>query len=430
MLIEFSVKNFRSIKNKQVFSLVKNSGEDLGNINWFEIPSIPNLQLLNSSAIYGANAAGKSNLIMALEAIKDIVVNSAENKQRGDELDITPFLFCSKSAKSPSEFEISFISNDVRYQYGFAANKDQIIKEWLIAYPKGRPQKWFNRTYKKSTKLYTWEIGSNFTGKKQHLFEATRPNALFLSTAIQLNNKQLQPIYDWFNETIRITKIGGWGVGFSASECQKSKEKKKNILRFLKAADLGISDVIIESEKFQENYLPSDMPQAVKDEVINELKDQKFLDIKTIHKSLQGEDVLLGFDDESDGTQKIFSFAGPWLDSLKNGYVLVIDELHDNLHPKIVEFLIMLFHNKNTNPKNAQLIFTTHETAILNQEIFRRDQIWFCEKDEHQSTYVFPLTDFRPRKNRDNLEISYLGGRYGALPFIGYLDDLERIYDE
>ena len=124
------------------------------------------------------------------------------------------------------------------------------------------------------------------------------------------------------------------------------------------------------------------------------------------------------FEDESDGTQKLFSLAGPWIDSLDNGYVLFIDELHDNLHPLLVQFLVKLFHNTETNPNNAQLVFTTHETSILNQKVFRRDQIWFCEKDEDHATRLYPLTDFSPRKGRENLELAYLSGRYGALPYV------------
>ena len=134
----------------------------------------------------------------------------------------------------------------------------------------------------------------------------------------------------------------------------------------------------------------------------------------------------MDFDDESDGTQKFFSFAGPWLDTLKKGYVLVIDELHDSLHPNMVKYLVDLFHNKETNPNNAQLIFTTHETSILNQDVFRRDQIWFCEKDDEQATSLYPLTDFSPRKDRENIELGYLSGRYGALPFIRNFD-LEEV---
>ncbi len=160
------------------------------------------------------------------------------------------------------------------------------------------------------------------------------------------------------------------------------------------------------------------MAEAYKQQLAKELKNKDLLEIKTVHQTLDGRTVMFEFDEESDGTRKLFSFAGPWLDSLKNGYVLFIDELHDNLHPKLVRFLIELFHNPETNPNNAQLVFTTHETSILSQEVFRRDQIWFCEKDEGQATELIPLSDFSPRKGRENLELSYLAGCYGALPYI------------
>nr|WP_217641988.1 AAA family ATPase [Atopomonas hussainii] len=148
------------------------------------------------------------------------------------------------------------------------------------------------------------------------------------------------------------------------------------------------------------------------------MKDNIFYDIKTIHAGTQDQAVAFEFDDESDGTQKLFSYAGPWLNVLETGKVLIIDELHDNLHPRLVHFLVDLFHNSETNQKNAQLVFTTHETSILNQDVFRRDQIWFCEKNKDQATSLYPLTDFSPRKGRENLEDAYLSGRYGALPYV------------
>jgi AAA15 family ATPase/GTPase len=154
---------------------------------------------------------------------------------------------------------------------------------------------------------------------------------------------------------------------------------------------------------------------------VNPVSNQPFrsnISIKTVHKTAQGKDILFDLDDESDGTRKIFSFAGPWIDTLRNGKVLFIDELHDSLHPHIVKFLVNLFHNTKTNPNNAQLVFTTHETSILDQDVFRRDQIWFCKKDREQTTEIYPLSDFSPRKGAENLEKSYLAGRYSALPVI------------
>lgn len=417
MLVEFSVKNYRSFRDLQVLSLAKAKGKELDDSNAFDPMAPSSVPLLRSSAIYGPNAAGKSNLIKALMAMEDIVLTSASDSQKGDDLPVTPYLFDKESQNSPTEFEIIFISEGVRYQYGFSATQKRIFEEWLIAFPKSRPQRWFSRVFNEKTEKTEYEMGSSFSGKKSLWQSATRENALFLSTAIQLNSEQLAPVYEWFRNTLRMTNIGGWGPGFTASLCEK-KEHKDEVLSFLRAADFDIHDVNVEKEKFNPDFLSDAIPQEAKEKIINELKDKEILDIKTIHKTLDDELVSLDFEDESDGTRKFFSFAGPWIDSLKNGYVLIIDELHDSLHPKMVEHLVRLFNNRETNPKNAQLVFTTHETSILNQDVFRRDQIWFCSKDKKHGTELYPLTDFSPRVNRENLEASYLSGRYGALPYV------------
>lgn len=254
-------------------------------------------------------------------------------------------------------------------------------------------------------------------GQKQLWQDSTRDNALFLSTAVQLNSKQLQPVFDWFSSTLRNTGFQNISSSLTASLC-KDPSQRARILEFLQAADLDIQDVKVITEKVTEKHLPPDLPENIKKRVLEDLKGKELYEIKTFHKTLSGEQVEFDFDDESDGTQKFFSFAGPWLDVLKNGYVLFVDELHDNLHPKLVRFLIELFQKAETNSNNAQLVFTTHETSILDQDIFRRDQVWFCEKDSNQATRLYPLTDFSPRKGRENLEAAYLAGRYGALPYV------------
>lgn len=416
MLIEFSVANYRSLKDRQTFSMSMAKGDELAQSNCFEVFAPGSLKLLRSAAIYGPNASGKSNFLDALDTMKRIVLKSASNHQRGDTLPVAPFRLNRANTALPSEFEVTFAVDTVRYQYGFAASSQRIQEEWLIAYPKGRPQRWFARVWDKDNEQYHWELGSLLTGEKQLWQKSTRENALFLSTAVQLNSQQLQPVYDWFKHTLRMTNVPGWSPSFSASLCES--DDKKQVLDFLRAADLSIDDILVEKEPFDPDTLPGDMPNSVKTMLAEEMKDKSVLDIKTVHTSTEGDRVVFNFDEESDGTRKLFSFAGPWIDSLTNGYVLFIDELHDNLHPSLVQFLVQLFHNDKTNPHNAQLVFTTHETSILNQDVFRRDQIWFCEKDEGQASTLFPLTDFSPRKGRENLELAYLSGRYGALPFI------------
>ncbi|MDP2141759.1 MAG: ATP-binding protein [Gammaproteobacteria bacterium] len=416
MLIEMNVTNFRSIRDLQSFSLVKGKGDELLTTNTFATSAINGVDLLRSAAIYGPNASGKSNLLQALQTMKHAVLESAATLQRGDKLPVTPFLLNPNTRDMPSEFEVTFMAAGIRYQYGFAATAERVHEEWLLAYPKGRPQRWFGRVWNAAENRYDWELGSNLTGEKQLWQKSTRENALFLSTAVQLNSEQLRPVFDWFKETLRMANVGGWNSTFSASLCEKNE--KARIMDFLHAADLNIDDILVESRPFDPTFLPEDMPEPVRNAILGDMKGKQILDIKTIHKDSDGNPVTFELEDESHGTQKLFNFAGPWIDSLANGRVLFIDELHDNLHPRLVQFLVQLFHNKESNPNNAQLVFTTHETSILNQDVFRRDQIWFCEKDDSNSTTLYPLTDFSPRKGRENLELAYLSGRYGALPFI------------
>lgn len=420
MLIEFSVANFRSLRERQTFSLVKSKGNEQAESNTFSVTAVNRFELLRSAAIYGPNAGGKSNFINALRTMRKTVLDSAANLKRGDKLPITPFRLSTKTHNQPSEFEIIFIVDKVRYQYGFSATADRVTEEWLFAYPKGRPQRWFIRAWNQEQNDYDWDLGTNLSGEKQLWQKSTRDNALFLSTAVQLNSAQLQPIHDWFSSTLRLAGLGAWSPAFTAHLCEN--EKKNRILEFLRAADLDIADIVIDKRPFDPEGLPSEIPDSLREAISGQFKEKQILDIKTLHQTEEGEAVSFKLEEESDGTQKLFAFAGPWIDSLANGYVLFIDELHDNLHPNLVRFLVELFHNTATNPHNAQLIFTTHETSILNQEVFRRDQIWFCEKDKQQASTLYPLTDFSPRKGRENLELAYLSGRYGALPFVRQLE--------
>jgi len=418
MLIEFSVANFRSIKSRQTFSMTKAKGDELEETNTFQPEGLNNLSLLKSAAIYGPNAAGKSNFINAMRSMAKIVTESATEMQRGDKLPVDPFKLDPKTRKSATEFEVVFIADEIRYQYGFVASKEQILEEWLIAFPKGRRQNWFARLWDEKNNKYQWEMGNSLSGKKSLWQESTRSNALFLSMAVNLNSKQLQPVYDWFDTTLRTTTVSGWSHSFTASLCSKA-ENKQQVLNFLKAADIDIKDVVVKKKLFDEDDLPKDLPEDVRSNIVKKMAGEEIIDeLLLLHEDSTGKLIPFDFYEESDGTQKLFSFAGPWLDTLKNGYVLFVDELHDNLHPKLVQFLIDLFHNIETNPKNAQVVFTTHETTILNQDIFRRDQVWFCEKREDHATAVYPLTDFSPRKGRENLELSYLAGRYGAVPYV------------
>ncbi|MCY3955240.1 MAG: ATP-binding protein [Nitrospira sp.] len=422
MLIEFKVANFRSIRDMQTLSLVASKNKELMDSHTFDVQLAEqsSIKLLRSAAIYGPNEAGKTNLVRALKVMETIVRTSALEKGRGDTLPVVPFKLDPESRQTPSTFEVVFLLDGIRYQYGFSATVERIVEEWLYAFPRKRIQRWFKRTWNADEQKHDWEPGTFLTGEKNVWQKSTRDNALFLSTAVQLNSQQLQPLYDWFNKKLycaESSEILAASPIFSASFCAEGGNKGK-VINLLNEADLAIDDVRVTKETFNPKDIPPDMSDHVKQALIEEMEDKKFYKVKTVRQNSKGEPIEFDLIEESTGTQKIFSLAGPFLDSLGKGHILFIDELGGSLHPELLKFLIGLFNNKETNPGNAQLIFTTHETHILDQEILRRDQIWFCEKDKTRATQVFPLTDFRPRKMRENLEAAYLSGRYGAVPYI------------
>jgi AAA15 family ATPase/GTPase len=421
MLIQFSVTNYRSFLTTQSLTLTANSATELQEENTFISP-VSNLpRLLRSAVVYGPNAAGKSNLVQAIGFMKSFVLSSAKESQEGEEIDVTPFLFNRQSNLNPSNLEVLFIQDGFRYQYGFAVNSERVTEEWLFAYPEGRAQKWFERNYDPETRKDMWYFGPKFTGRRKVWQEATRSNALFLSTAIQLNNEQLKPVFNWFAHKLVVLGEGeGIDAGFSIDECEEGKKKKK-ILEFMNAADLSITDISLEKKEFSMEDLPAEMPQSIKEEIAKDLKGKKLTRVFFMHPSSDNdEDVSLELTEESAGTRKLFALAGPWLDVLEKGLVFFVDELDTSLHPLLIRFLLNLLHSPETNRHNAQLVFTTHDTTVLDQTFLRRDQVWFVEKDAENSTRLYPLSDYKPRKG-EALQKGYLYGRYGALPFLGEL---------
>lgn len=420
MLIEFLVTNYRSINEIQTFSMTASKYyKGLEEKNCFNsgVTGLP--ELLRSGVIYGPNAAGKSNLIRAMHFMQSFVLQSHKH-QEGQRINTAPFALTTDSRTKPSDFEVFFVQDNVRYQYGFALNAERVTEEWLLAYPEGKPQRWFQRVYDEKTGKDNWYFGSKFTGRKQLWQESTRKNALFLSTAIQLNNEQLKPVFNWFQSVLTvILPEGQINPNISVNQCI-SDEGKKKIMEFMNSADLSIADIEIKKTPFSQEMIPSNIPPELKEMMSRDLHGREMTAIKFQHKDDKGEPVYFDISDESDGTKKLFFYAGPFLDFLAKGSVLFIDELDTSLHPLLVRYLIEIVHDREENHKNAQLIFTTHDTSLLDTDLFRRDQIWFAERARSFSTRLYPLSDFSPRKD-EALEKWYLKGRYGALPFIGDL---------
>ena len=417
MLIEFNVANFRSFWEEQSLKMTANTKPELKETNTFNsgVKGIP--RLMRSACIYGPNASGKSNLVLAMKFMQNFVLSSAKESQEGERIDLKPFLFNKMGLSVPSVFEVHFVQDGVRYQYGFSATNERVYDEWLMAYPEGKAQRWFERTYDPEKEEEKWYFGGKFLGSKIVWQNATRKNALFLSTAIQLNNDQLKPVFSWFKRLLVVEHGALLHPGFSIERCEDEKGKEE-ILAFMNAADLSIEDIKFETKMFSSEDLPDDFPPEMKEQLEKDLKGEKLYRVKFLHPVHDSKELVpLPLEDESDGTRKLFAYAGPWIDLLRNGRVLFVDELDNSLHPKIVRFLLKLLHSAEKNNTNGQVVFTSHDTSTLDQKQLRRDQIWFVEKDDQNATNLYPLSDFSPRKG-EALQKGYLRGRYGAVPYI------------
>jgi hypothetical protein len=423
MLIEFSVTNYRSILERQTLSMAASAYfKEYEELNTFAAALDGNMpRLLRSSVLYGPNASGKSSLIQALQFVKKQVLNSQKESQAGDEIEVTPFKLTTESRSSDSEFEVTFVELGIRYEYGFRCNRERFTEEWLLAYPLGRAQKWFHRVFDPETKQDVYKFSTSFIGgrKRDDWKAQTRPNALFFSTAIQLNNEQLKPAFDWFKQRLKvIDSAHSLSQNYTVSRCKNDLDKVK-IISFMNSADLSISDIHLKTEVFSQDFLPQELPAQVKEELIKKMTGKELTTVKFIHEDVETQEPFeFDEDEESDGTRALFAFAGPWLDVIENERVLIVDELDTSLHPLLVHHLVKSLHHQGTK---AQLIFTTHDTTLLSQKLLRRDQVWFMEKDARQATSLYPLSDFSAREN-EAIERGYLNGRYGGIPFLKELD--------
>ena len=424
MLIDFRLANYRSFSESQTLSMVASAGKEHEQSHLFASGLSVAPRLLRSAVIYGPNAAGKTNLVLALQFMQSMVMQSATLIQEGQALYVQPFLFNQLGRNQPTTFEVNFIEDEegspVRYQYGFTLNAERIIAEWLYAAPKGRNKPIFQREFDPETGKYTWEWGASFLGRKDAWRDKTRSNGLFLSTAVLLNNEQLRPVFNWFANRLAIIRADDLinlehTLGFCTTDSGKAE-----LMSFFKNADISITDIALEKQPIKRTTFGFDSTTGI---LPLSTTDDEITRINFKHRSRDGENELqLNMDDESSGTRKLFALAGPWLDVMRKRRVLIVDELDRSLHPLICRHLIERFNNDQTNPLNAQLIATTHDTSLLDRHLLRRDQVWFVEKDRQEASRLYSLDEFSPRKE-ESLERGYLQGRYGALPIVGNLNN-------
>jgi AAA15 family ATPase/GTPase len=426
MLIQFSVANYRSILERQTLSMVASNyfAELVGQNTCAPDAGTGVPSLLRSAVLYGPNASGKSSVIEALRFMQKQVLDSHKESQAGDAIEVSPFKLTAQSRNADTEFEITFVEQGVRYEYGFCCNKIRFTEEWLIAYPLGRAQKWFHRVVDPKTSTDVYKFSPTFLGGKQRhkiWTDSTRPNALFFSKAIQSNNEQLKPAFDWFKSRLRVIhSVEKLSDGFTRQQF-KDDEKREKIVAFMSAADPSISDIRLRETEFSIEALPNEIPTQLKQIILRDLNlhGKKSVELRFFRNDVNTENAVeFSVQEESDGTRSLFNLAGPWLDVIENQRVLVVDELDTSLHPLLVHHLVKQLHHAGSH---AQLIFTTHDTTLLSQKLLRRDQVWFLEKDAQSASRLYPLSDFSPRDN-EAIERGYLNGRYGSIPFLKDLD--------
>jgi AAA15 family ATPase/GTPase len=417
MLIEFRVENFRSFKDMQTLSMMGANLSEHVKSNTFDSGLKGFDRLLRTAMVYGPNAAGKTNLMRALQVMQSFVISSVSTTGV-TQYPYLPFKLSTLTRGAPSIFEISFIQDDIRYEYEYNIGPTQIERERLVEHVQSqsrtRGRLLFDRVWNKRAKQYNWTFGPSFKGERSTWSNSTRPEALFLSTATQLNSAQLRPVFDWFQKKL-VVVAGHTTLNQSLSlEVWDQPDGKARLLPFLKEADLGIVDIRVERKP---------LPPAGGGLIIQGMLQPRLgqpPDVVQVTLSHASEDpenpVAFNLEEESSGTKTLFFTAGAWLNVISNGEVMLFDEIDTNMHPKLLMFLIQKFQS-DTNPNNAQLICTTHNTSLLDREVFRRDQFWFVDKDKSGASKLYPLTDFKPR-NDEVIERWYMRGRYGALPIL------------
>ena len=401
MILEFSVKNFLSFKEKVTFSMIANSNKEL-NDNYVEIGGN---KVLKSAAIYGANASGKSNLFKILTLVV-LMLRSSNSVDINAKLPLIPFKLDKGSVNKPSEFEIKFILDETRYVYGFIADKDKIYDEFLYYYQNGRETKIFDRT---NINEYS------YTQKDEKILREIEAknaqNKFFLATATNWNFDKTKAAYNFLTNGIGTCN----NLEILKNMAYKMYETNPDYLKDF-AIDFLQKAFNIEDYQISQIDVPGEFLTAIPEFITKTLPDKpKAYQVLFKHKN---SDNYLSIDEESLGTQMIFAFIPFLADSLKNKKVLIIDELDKSLHPFLVQYIVEIFNDAEINKNGSQLIFNTHDTNLLDLNILRRDLIWFTEKNsETGESDLYSLSDFSVRK-QENVEKGYMLGRYGAVPFI------------
>ena len=432
MLIQVSVRNFKVFKDEVKLTLFASNYDKTTREqeNVFEVPKF-GLRLLKSAVIYGANASGKTKLIDAVHFMKDFILNSSKESQQGEPIEVEPFRLNTATTTQPSMFEIVFIHEGEMYRYGFEVTPKEVASEWLYHRPNTKEVEIFFREGQDfNIHARSFKKGSLLV--KENM---VRPNALMLSVAAQFNDQFSQGVLSWFGKFRQLSGLFEDDLMDETINGIQNPNFKARVLNMLKLADTSIEDFEVkDNEELKDlEELPTFLTKFIKT-AIAETGIPSLYEISTKHNVFDEKNEIasqINFkmgEEESEGTSKFFALTGAVINALDKGEVLVIDEMDSKLHPNLVEQIVKLFNSKATNPNNAQLIFNTHDTNLLGTNLFRRDQIWFIEKERFGAASLYSLASFKTDeggRKTDNFEEKYLQGRYGGVPILG---DFSKIF--
>ena len=419
MIVDFTVKNFRSIKSEQIFSLYaeNKTRHHAGNISYID----ESLGILKTAAVYGSNASGKTNLIMAFDTLRAIIINSCDWKD-GDVIDYyQPYLLSEETRTQPTEFEIEFYVNKNRYRYYLTFDSESIIFEKLDVFSTARPTNLFTRTTSDDWK--NMKFGDAYKGGKRQI--AFFKNNSYLSKS---GNTPDSPeiVRDIFNYFRKNTETLLTQQSISIIDWELNTHTREAVNYFLRKADFGISKFEIEKTDLPNNFpvFPENMPDEVKRAIINDFSKKECF----YHESENGNLVKFTKDMESSGTNRLFKILPAFIDVLKDGSVLFVDEIESSFHPHIAELIIRIFNDPVVNINNAQLIYTTHDLSLMSSGLLRKDQIYLTEKSIKNGTEYISLEDF-DSSLKDNSPFSkwYSEGKLGGIPKINYQDITSKI---
>jgi len=420
MIIQFRTGNYLSFNQPVNLSLLASS--KVRELEENNIIHTDRYNLLRCAAIYGANASGKSNLLNALVFMRRFVINSSKDSQAKEPIGVDPFRLDVSTEKQPSFFEITILLDGYKYRYGFESDQNFIHREWL-----------FQAKRIKETPLFLREdevidVDSSF-GEGKGLEVKTRDNALFLSVVANFNGELSMRILEWFQNLRSIHGLYAGQYAHYGIEMLSNESDRKELIDFIRRADLGVQDFVVKEEDIDTSGAFRFITDEGRKKLPADLFTAKRVSISTVHNKYDGTKVfgteLMDFEkDESEGTRKFFRLAGPILQALREGAVVVADELEAKLHPLLTRAIVRLFLSPKTNPKNAQLIFATHDTHLLRDLHLRRDQIWFTEKTQQEATDLFSLAEIiLPKgtkvRNDASYDKDYIQGKYGAIPYLG-----------